>query len=73
MAYIYSNGTANITYTVSAATAGTEGPEAWERFQGAMKRILAVPHAEIQRRIEQHRREAARNPHRRGPKTKPKH
>jgi hypothetical protein len=49
-----------------------EGPEAWARFQGAMKRILAVPHAEIQRRIEEHRKEAAQNPNRRGPKKRPK-
>lgn len=47
-----------------------EGPEAWERFQNAMKGILAAPHDEIQRRIEEHRKEAARNPHRRGPKRK---
>ena len=47
-----------------------EGPEAWERFQSAMKGVLAVPHEEIQKRIEQHRKEAARNPHRRGPKRK---
>jgi len=47
-----------------------EGPEAWSRFQGAMKKVLAVPHAEIQRRIEEHRKEAARNPNRRGPKPK---
>jgi hypothetical protein len=45
-----------------------EGPEAWDRFQTAMKRVVAVPHAVIQKRIEEHRREAARNPNRRGPK-----
>jgi hypothetical protein len=49
-----------------------EGSEAWERFQTAMKGVLAVPHAEVQRRIEQHRKEAARNPHKRGPKPKRK-
>jgi hypothetical protein len=47
-----------------------EGPEAWERFQAAMKGVLAVPHEEIQKRIEQHRKEAARNPHKRGPKAR---
>jgi hypothetical protein len=47
-----------------------EGTEAWERFQNAMKGVLAVPHAEIQRRIAEHKKEVARNPHRRGPKTK---
>jgi hypothetical protein len=47
-----------------------EGPEAWNRFQNAMKAVLAVPHAEIQKRIEAHRKEAAKNPNRRGPKPK---
>ena len=32
-----------------------EGPEAWKRFEGAMRGILAVPHSEIQKRIEEHR------------------
>lgn len=47
-----------------------EGPEAWERFQAAMRKVLSVPHAEIQRRVEAHRRTAAQNPHKRGPKRK---
>ena len=47
-----------------------EGTEAWTRFQATMKKVLAVPHAEIQARIAEHRRETAKNPHRRGPKTK---
>jgi hypothetical protein len=37
-----------------------------------MKGVLAVPHEEVQKRIEQHRKEAARNPHKRGPKPKRK-
>jgi hypothetical protein len=45
-----------------------EGPEAFTRFQDAMKRILAVPHAEIQQRIEVERKRSLANPHRRGPK-----
>jgi hypothetical protein len=49
-----------------------EGPEAWKRFEGMMKSVLAVPHSEIQKRIEEHRREAAVNPNRRGPKRKSK-
>jgi hypothetical protein len=47
-----------------------EGAEAWERFQAAMSKVLTVPHAEIQRRIAAHRKEAERNPKRRGPKRK---
>ena len=49
-----------------------EGPEAFKRFEKAMKTVLAVPHSEIQRRIEEHRRQAAKNPNRRGPKKKAK-
>ena len=33
-----------------------EGPEAFTRFQDAMKRVLGVPHVEIQRRIEAERK-----------------
>lgn len=47
-----------------------EGPEAFQRFRDATKAILAVPHSEIQKRIEAHRKEAAKNPNRRGPKRK---
>ena len=45
-----------------------EGQEAWKRFEGVMKNVLAVPHSEIQKRIKEHRREAAGNPKR---KSKP--
>jgi hypothetical protein len=47
-----------------------EGTEAWTRFTVAMKKVLSVPHAEIQRRIKQHRTEADANPRKRGPKRK---
>ena len=47
-----------------------EGPDAWVRFDQAMKHVVTVPHAEIQKRIDAHRREAAKNPNRRGPKPK---
>jgi hypothetical protein len=33
-------------------------------------RLLSVPRAEIQRRVEQHREQAAQNPRKRGPKPK---
>lgn len=49
-----------------------EGPEAFTRFEKAMKRVLSVPHSEIKRRIEEHRKEAALNPNKRGPKSKRK-
>jgi hypothetical protein len=49
-----------------------EGPEAWMRFQTAMRRVVAVPHTEIQRRIEAERKESALKPVRPGPKPKRK-
>lgn len=49
-----------------------EGTEAFTRFEKAMKKVLSVPKAEIQRRIEEHRKEAALNPNKRGPKAKRK-
>jgi hypothetical protein len=47
-----------------------EGPQAFERFQGTMKGILAVPHTEIQRREAVYKKQATLNPHKRGPKPK---
>ena len=47
-----------------------EGPEAYKRFRDATKAVLAVPHSEIKKRIEAHRKEAAQNPNKRGPKRK---
>ena len=49
-----------------------EGPEAWKRFESAMRGILAVSHSEVQKRIKEHSREAASNPNRRGQKRKVK-
>jgi hypothetical protein len=49
-----------------------EGPEAWARFEGAMKKVIAVPHSEIQRRIAEARKRSEANPNRRGPKRKVK-
>jgi hypothetical protein len=47
-----------------------EGPEAFTRFRDAMKAIVTVPNAEIQRLIAEHRKEVDANPNRRGPKRK---
>ena len=49
-----------------------EGLEAFTRFEDAMKKVISVPHAEIQRRIEEERKASALNPNRRGPKPKRK-
>ena len=49
-----------------------EGPEAFTRFRDVMKAVLAVPHSVIQARVEEHRRQAAANPQKRGPKKKQK-
>jgi hypothetical protein len=49
-----------------------EGTEAFERFNNAMKSVIAVPHSVIKQRIEKQRKEAALNPNKRGPKPKGK-
>ena len=49
-----------------------EGKEAWTRFEKTMKAVIAVPHAEIQRRIQEHKEKAALNPNKRGPKPRVK-
>jgi hypothetical protein len=49
-----------------------EGPEAWQRFNAAMKHVVSVPHAKVQEQIKEHRRQAALNPNRRGPRRKVK-
>jgi len=49
-----------------------EGPEAFERFRKAMKAVVSVPHSVIQKRIEEHRARAAKNPNKPGPKPKAK-
>jgi hypothetical protein len=49
-----------------------EGAEAFTRFQNAMRKVLAVPHTELQRRIQAERKASAANPVKRGPKRKTK-
>jgi hypothetical protein len=43
-----------------------EGPKAWKRFEGAMRKILAASPAEIQRRIEERRKQVATRSKREG-------
>jgi ribose 1,5-bisphosphokinase PhnN len=47
-----------------------EGPEAFQRFSKVMKAVISVPHSVIKQRLEDQRREAAKNPNKRGPKPK---
>jgi hypothetical protein len=49
-----------------------EGPEAFKRFTSAMKHVLSVPRETVLKKIEEHRKEVAANPNRRGPKSKPR-
>jgi hypothetical protein len=41
---------------------------AFETFTGVVDRLLAVPKAEILRREAEYRKQADKNPHKRGPK-----
>ncbi|MDP9113554.1 MAG: hypothetical protein M3O20_07725 [Acidobacteriota bacterium] len=49
-----------------------EGPEAFTRFENAMRAVVAVPHSDIKQRIAEQRKQSALNPNRRGPKRKAK-
>ena len=42
----------------------------YEAFTALVDQVLAVPHSVIKERVEQHRKQAALNPNRRGPKPK---
>ena len=44
----------------------------YDRFTALVDRILAVPHSVIKERVEEHRKQAAMNPNRPGPKPKSK-
>lgn len=47
-----------------------EGPEAFRRFDNAVRKALAVPHATLVARERAYREKSLRNPNRRGPKPK---
>lgn len=49
-----------------------EGPEAFNRFENAMRAVVKVPREVIQKRLEEHRKAVDDNPNRRGPKRKVK-
>jgi hypothetical protein len=49
-----------------------EGQEASVRFDAAIRTLLSVSHAEIQRREAEYRKQSLANPNRRGPKPKVK-
>ena len=45
-------------------------PKEYSEFVKLTDRLLAVPRADVEKRIAQHREEAAKNPRKRGPKPK---
>jgi len=47
-------------------------PSEFDNFTALVDRVLAVPHAVIKKRVEEHREQAASNPNRPGPKPKAK-
>jgi hypothetical protein len=47
-----------------------EGPEAFRRFDDAVRQALSVPHSLIERRERAYRKKVDANPNRRGPKRK---
>jgi hypothetical protein len=49
-----------------------EGPEAFQRFDEAMREILSVPHSLLAWRERAYRKKVDANPNRRGPKRKVK-
>jgi hypothetical protein len=49
-----------------------EGPEAFRRFDDAVRQALSVPHSLIERRERAYRKKVDANPKRRGPKRKVK-
>jgi len=44
--------------------------EEFEKFTGLVDRVLAVPHSVIQKRVAEAKKQADKNPRKRGPKPK---
>jgi len=57
----------NVRYHTRMAA---KSSDEYDRFTKLVDRVLSVPHAEIQRRQEEYRRQSEANPRRRGPKPK---
>jgi len=51
---------------------GSVNASEYDVFTSLVDRVLSVPHSEIKRRVDAHRKAAAKNPNRRGPKSKRK-
>jgi hypothetical protein len=49
-----------------------EGPEAFERFENAMRAVVKVPRSVIQKQLQEYKRAVDANQNRRGPKRKVK-
>jgi hypothetical protein len=49
---------------------GVKHSKEFDTFTDLVDQVLAVPHSVIQERVEKHRREASKNPRKRGPKPK---
>jgi hypothetical protein len=47
-------------------------PSEYDKFTSLVDRVLSVPHSVIKQRVEEHRKQAANNPNRPGPKPKAK-
>jgi len=47
-------------------------PTEYDAFTSLVDRVVAVPHAVIKQRVEEHRKQAANNPRKPGPKPKQK-
>jgi ABC-type histidine transport system ATPase subunit len=49
---------------------GMKRSQEFEAFTNLVDRVLAVPHSVIQERVEEARKQASKNPRKRGPKPK---